>query len=222
MDVDDAASHFAPCPCSVPVLARSHVRVSGTAGCIGHNQWLTLSSGDVRPYRLWPGRPTVVIRGGLPVVAGCWEVIQMMRRVTAFAALVAMLVMVPVVAFAAKPVPTSSVDESWSGCQVTVTYTWEGFRGSPKHQAYVGVADTYLGTTVGGGGWPMGYSSELVSPKQGSFQHTFDLVPLASGTHNFYVWGKLLDAKGQEVEGSLKMSDSVTAQPCKVAGAPGS
>jgi hypothetical protein len=104
--------------------------------------------------------------------------------------------------------PSATISQSWSGCQVTAEYTWSGFKGK---DGSVGLQiRLYMNGNLEGGatGPPL-----TVNPSGGNAASTFGVDP-STDTNDFVVDGRLIHLKsGRTVRGSLRTS-SVETQPC--------
>jgi hypothetical protein len=105
------------------------------------------------------------------------------------------------------PSPSATLVQSWSGCQVTATYVWSGFKGADGSVAaeiriYMnGNLEGSSGTTI------------VSNPSGGSQATTFGTDPSPSN-NDFVVDARLVRLNnGRTVRGSLRTS-SVQSQPC--------
>jgi hypothetical protein len=105
------------------------------------------------------------------------------------------------------PSPSATLVQSWSGCQVTATYVWSGFKGA---DGTVGAEiRIYMNGNLEGGG-----GAQIVqNPSGGSIAATFGTDPSASN-NDFVVDARLVRLNnGRTVRGSLRTS-SPLSQPC--------
>jgi hypothetical protein len=88
---------------------------------------------------------------------------------------------------------TATVSFANSGCNVTVTYTWSGFRGRNLSAGF--------GVVWSAGGGAEWWHFVLVdAASSGTASHTFDLTGV--GAHTYYGGGRLIDSKGKILAGS--------------------
>ena len=92
-------------------------------------------------------------------------------------------------ASALKPVPTFTVEQSWSGCDVTVTVRWSGYPG--RVSASAGATDNASGSDATG--------TSPVSGRSGSFSHTFSYYAATTRTYDWSGIGVLARDRGTEI-----------------------
>jgi hypothetical protein len=108
----------------------------------------------------------------------------------------------------APPVPPSAnISQSWSGCQVTATYTWSGFKGPD------GSVDAEIRIYMNGNLEGRGSSGTPLKPSGGSITSTFG-TDTSAVPNQFSVDGRLVKlSTGRTVRGSLRTS-SVETRDC--------
>ena len=126
-------------------------------------------------------------------------------------ALAVVVLAVAVISLPANAGPTPAVATATftndGSCNVTVTYTWSGFRG---HNLTASYGVYYQGT----GGIDVGILFQNDNPVTGSGTSTHQFSLAGKGSHTYYGRGNLLSAKLAQVKNSDAASSTTAPLSC--------